>query len=204
MVYLLLGVFVFDQAKLLFHRKDVLPSEVAAIGSLFVFSCMLNFLWLISWQSLHIALAFMLIFGLWVVLILINYKLAKLEKPKWVYTVPFSVYLAWVCIATLANLNVLLIDLEFNFFGLTEEYWTASLIGIGICGTLLVLYLNEDIWFTMVLIWAFFGIYVKNKQLSSEGNWVIFMSLFAITILTIVGSVVCLRKWKKRHYFHSK
>lgn len=197
LVYLLLGFFAFKQARLLFYRKFELPAEVATIGFLFLYSCILNIFWLISWQSLHLEWAFILIFELWIILILIYYRLAKLENPKWFYTIPLSIYLAWVCVASLANLNVVLIHLDFNFFGLTEEYWTASLIGIGIAGTLLVLYLNKDIWFTIVLIWAFFGIYVKNIQLSNEENLVTYMSLFAILLLTIIGFFVGLKKWNK-------
>lgn len=199
LVYSILGFFAFSQAKLLFQKNVVLPTEVSAIGLLFLFSCILNFSWLIAWQSLNIGWAFVFIFMLWMVLILIYYKLAQLEKPKWFYTVPFSIYLAWVCIAALANLNVLLIESEFDFFGLTEEYWTASLIGLGICGTLLVLYLNEDIWFTIVLIWAFFGIYIKNKRLSIDDNWIIYMSLFAIIILSVIAVLVGLKNWNNKN-----
>lgn len=198
LVYILLGIFVLLNAKQLFQGNYRVPSEISAIGSLFLISCLLNVSWLISWQSLHIPLSFVFIFCLWLVLILIYYRLAQMEKVEWGYFVPFSVYLAWVCIAALANLNVLLIDQGFSFFGLTEEYWTATLIGIGIGGTLLVLYLNKDIWFTLVLIWAFYGIFMKNKQLSSEPSWVVNMSLFAMVSLFIIGGIVGWSKWRKK------
>ncbi|MEM6964868.1 MAG: hypothetical protein AAF573_08895, partial [Bacteroidota bacterium] len=178
-VYLFLGIFVYHQYQFLRLRDTTIAREVSTIGYLFLGSCILNICWLLAWQSLHIVLSFGCIFVLWLVLIGIYYKLAKLENARWQYVIPFSIYLAWICVAALASLNVLLIELEFNFFNLTEEYWTATLVGIVICGTLLVLYLNQDIWFTMVLIWAFFGIYTKNKQMTTDDNSVIFMSLLA-------------------------
>lgn len=197
-IYVLLGIFAYHQAKNLFQKDTAVPKEVTAIGLLFLGSSFFNFGWLMAWQSMHILWSFVLILILWILLILINYRLTILEKTKWLYRVPFSFYLAWVCITALANLNVLLIDLEFGFFGLTEESWTAMLIGIGICGTLLVLYLNQDLWFTGVLIWAFFGMYVKNQRISDDTNWVIIMSLFAIFFLLIIGTWVGFRKWNQQ------
>ena len=75
-----------------------------------------------------------------------------------------------LAVAALANLNVLLIDLEFSFFGLSEASWTATLVGLGIFGGLLVLYINRDLWFALVLIWAFLGIYVKNSDGTAAGS----------------------------------
>ena len=198
-IYALLGIFTIYQAKSIYSKKKVIPTEVSATGLLFLVTCVLNFGWLLAWQAMYITWSFVLIFILWILLILIYYRLAILEKAVWQFTVPFSFYLAWVCVAALGNLNVMLIDLGFDFFGLTEEYWTASLIGIGIGGTLLVLYLNEDLWFTLVLMWAFFGIYVKNRELSEDGNWVITMSLTAIVVLLVAGSWVGWKKWNRKN-----
>lgn len=195
-IYLLLGLFVFCDSKLLFRKNYTVPNEVLAIGQLFALSCILNVCWLITWQSLHISWSFISIFLLWLILIWLYSRLAKTNRTRWFYTLPISVYLAWVCIAALANLNVLLLHYDFTFFGLSDEYWTAGLIGLGIGGTLLVLYLNQDIWFTIVLIWAFFGIYKKNVVLSAETNWVIIMSITAMISLSIIGLWVGLKKWR--------
>jgi hypothetical protein len=197
-VYVLLGVYALAQAGTLFRKNETLKAEVSAIGFWFLISCLLNVSWLLAWQSMHIAWSFALIFALWLVLILIYYRLAMLDQAGWTFTIPFSFYLAWVCISSLANLNVLLLELDFGFFGLSQEYWTATLIGIGIGGTFLMLYLNKDIWFTLVLIWAFFGMYVKNTELSKGDSPVVFMSLLAMIVLFVVGSWVGWRKWQIR------
>lgn len=197
LVYLMLGVFTFMALRYFNNETGKIPKEVSRIGLLFLISCILNFMWLMSWQSLHIATAFLIILILWVVLIIINYRLTKLEGARWFSTIPFSIYLAWICVATLANMNVLLIDSGFDFFALSEELWTSILIGIGICGTLLVLYLNGDVWFTAVLIWAFFGIYIKNSRLSVDNDLVINTSLFAMLLLITIGIIVGIKNWKK-------
>ena len=193
----LLGVFIFFQAKSLVAKQKSLNEETAAVGYYFIISCFLNFVWLLSWQSMHLQVAFILIFVLWIVLIMLYYRLSQIQNAHSAFTVPFSFYLAWICVAGLANLNVVLIDGGFNFFGLTDEYWTALLILIGLCGTLLVLYLNQDIWFTLVLMWAFYGVYYKSDALSNGGNAVTKMALIAILSLMLIGGWVGIRKWTK-------
>ncbi len=199
-IYLLLGVFAFYQIKPKPQEDGKIPLEVSAIGFLFLISCIFNFAWLLTWQSMHITWAFISIFSLWILLIVINYRLTILGKAHSAYRVPFSAYLAWVCVAALANLNVLLMNLDFGFFGLTDENWTALLIVIGILGTFLVLYLNQDLTFTLVLIWAFYGIYVRNDQLSNGENIVVSMSLIGIATLFIVGAWVGWIKWNFKKF----
>ncbi len=196
-IYILLGVFIFAQTQA-WRRSRGIPPEVAAIGPLFLLTCLFNVAWLVTWQSLHIAWSFVSIFILWLLLMRLYYRLATLGSARWVYTLPFSVYFGWVCIAALANLNVLFMDLSVSFLGFPEEQWTTALIGLGIGGTLLVLYLNQDIWFTAVLIWAFYGIYSKNQAIGSADSWVVSMSLLAMVILTLAGLAVAWWKWRGR------
>ena len=183
-IYILLGVFIVYGFKL---DEGNAPKEVGAIGWLFVVSSLLNISWLLTWQSLNFGWATLSIFMYWIILIVINYRLTKLGHARWYFTIPFGVYLGWICVASLANHNVYLMVNDFSFFGLSEAVWTATLIGIGICGTLLVLFLNGDIWFTLVLIWAFFGIYMKNKDLSPIPTEVTYMTVFAMIFLTLAG-----------------
>lgn len=195
-VYILIGIFIFVQAKSYFDRKDSLSDEVEAIGSLFAVSCVLNIGWIVIWTSLFIPLAFAFIFVLWVLLMVVNYKLAKVENASWAYTVPFSIYFAWISIATLATLNVTLINLDIAFLGFNEENWTAGWVGLGVLGTLLFQYLNKSIWFTLVIIWSYFGIYIKNKQLFTDGNAVVLACLIAMVVLA--ASVVITRLTKPK------
>ncbi len=197
-VYALLGLFAFVQAKLLFNKTKVSASEVSSIGLLFLISSVLNFLWILAWQSQNLYLSFGIIFILWLVLILIYYRLAIIDKPKWFYWVPFSVYLAWVCVAALLNLNFVLIDLGFNFFGLSEEYWIAIIITTTIGGTLFMLLKNKDLVFALVVIWSFYWIYYKHDYLFDEANLTIYLSLSGIILLSFVGTVIGLHCWKQR------
>jgi len=46
--------------------------------------------------------------------------------------IPFSVYLGWITIATIANVTALLVDINWNAFGLGEPFWAIAVIIVGI------------------------------------------------------------------------
>ncbi len=184
-IYVLLILFIVRQSRGLWPKAQPAPKEVSLIGYLFLITSLCNIGWLLAWQSLHIVLAFAFIFIMWALLIRVYYRLATWGKAHWAFTVPFSFYLAWVAVAALANLNVSLMDLQFGFFGLEPEPWTAILVGLGTFGGLLVLYLNKDLSFALVIVWALFGIYVKNNAGSTNSNLVVSSALIGMAILAI-------------------
>lgn len=161
-LYTLLGVFVFHQAKGFFQKEKPVPKEVGQIGFLFILSCFFNMGWLVTWQSLHFWPSFAMLFFLWATLILIYYRLAPFNSSNWLFALPISAYLAWVAVAGLANLYVTLMASGFSFGGLSQESIGIIGVSIGVFGGLLVLVLNKDWWFIMVLIWAILGIFIKN------------------------------------------
>ena len=184
-IYMLLGIYIYFQSKPIFQKQKMIPEEVTLIGHLFIATCVLNFGWLLAWQSMHIGWSFVLIFVLWILLILISHRLTMYRKGHWGFTIPFSVYLSWVSVAALANLNVWLIDLGFGFFGLAPENWAAALVVLGIFGGLLVFYLNKDYFFLLVLAWAYFGIYMKNSSVDQCLASAALVGISAVLIMCI-------------------
>jgi hypothetical protein len=71
---------------------------------------------------------------------------------------PFSIYLGWISVATIANASVVLLNLNWNGFGLTETIWTVIMLVIAtVLGWKMTLK-RSDVFYTLVLIWAFIGI----------------------------------------------
>ncbi|MEO1257574.1 MAG: hypothetical protein AAFZ15_02220 [Bacteroidota bacterium] len=186
-IYVLLGVFIIFQSRSIFQKEEKIMAEVQEIGYLFVITCLLNFSWLLTWQSLYIGWAFGLVFILWISLIVVGYRLTMYRKAHWSITVPFSIYLSWVSLTALANLNVLLIDLDFGFFGLSPESWAASLVVLGVFGCLLVFYLNKDYWFLLVLAWGYFGTYMKNRDADHYLPMVALGGMIIVLAMTIAA-----------------
>ncbi|MEL6922802.1 MAG: hypothetical protein AAFO94_02060, partial [Bacteroidota bacterium] len=184
-IYALLAFFIWWQSARWFKRADRDPVEVQRVGYLFLLTCAFNICWLISWQSLHLVWSFVFMVALWATLIAIYYALAPMGRNHWMVTMPFSAYLAWVAVAALANLNVLLIEWGFNYFGLSAEAWTSLLIGVGVFGGYLVLWLNRDWWFSLVLIWALFGIYIKTSTPGAGGGIIVNVCLVGMLLLAM-------------------
>lgn len=200
-IYLGLGIAIYALYKKYSTESiEEKRGELEAIKFLFPLTCILNIAWLISWQSLNIVPAFFIIFVYWTLLIVIRYRLCHFENIRWVIKIPFSLYLGWISIATLANLNVMLYELDFNFFNMSQDLWTATLIAIGIIGTLFVLMLYQDIPFSLVLIWAFFGIYMKNSNANVAADLTIYMTNIAMVVIALTSLVMAFQLMTKRKH----
>jgi hypothetical protein len=76
--------------------------------------------------------------------------------------VPFSVYLGWISVATIANDTAFLISIQWDGFGIDQLTWTILIIALGTLLTLLMLALRKDIMFSLVILWAYLGIWLKR------------------------------------------
>ncbi len=105
-IYLLLSAFVVYQAFGSAKQKEFQKK----INWLFVLSCAANITWLFLWQFEYLGLSVILMFLLLVSLTSIYLRLgigkSKVSKTeKLVVHLPFSVYLGWITIASIANRN---------------------------------------------------------------------------------------------------
>ena len=102
--------------------------------------------------------------------------------------VPFSVYLGWITIATIADVSVTLVSLAWDGFGISQETWAILVIVIALLITLLVVATRKDIAYGLVIIWALLGITVKqsgnqNVVMATEGSAIIVAIALAVSIL---------------------
>jgi len=188
-IYFLLGVFVIFQA---------LPSEKQKeyhekISWLFVLSSVLNIVWLFLWQFEYLAFSVIIMFLLLASLILIYLRLdigkSKVGlREKMTVHLPFSTYLGWITIASIANVSVALVSLEWDGFGISSLTWVTLVVIIALLITILVLVTRRDIAYGLVIIWAFVGIAVEQ---SANQDIVTLTQASAITVLiTLVSSII--------------
>ncbi|MBI9107589.1 MAG: hypothetical protein JEZ04_12655 [Spirochaetales bacterium] len=57
---------------------------------------------------------------------------------------PFSVYLGWITVATIANTTAFLVNVKWDRFGLSESIWTIIMIAAAVLITCLVIYSKKD------------------------------------------------------------
>ena len=191
-IYILLGAFVIYQA---------LPGQRAKpyheqIGWLFVLSSIINICWLFLWQYELLAPSLILMFLLLATLILIYTRLGigkstpTFQEKIAVHT-PFSVYLGWITIASIANVAVTLVSINWDGFGINPETWTAIITIIALLLTLIVTATRKDIAYGLVVVWALLGIASKQTNTNivtaaQASAIIILLALVGITILTIL------------------
>lgn len=196
-IYVLLGVFVVFQA---------LPSQQDAvfqkqIGWLFVLSSSANIAWLFLWQFEYLVLSVVVMFLLLSALILTYRRLgvgksAVKMSEKLAVHVPFSVYLGWITIASIANIAVTLVSLRWDGFGISATAWAAFVTMLALAVTVFVVASRRDIAYALVIIWALAGIAVKQ---TGEPIVVLLMETsIAVIIIASAASLLAAKLRRKR------
>ncbi len=180
-IYVLLGIFVVFQ---------VLPSERGKeyqkrIGFLFLLSSIFNIVWLFLWQYENLLLSVVVMFLLLASLIAIyvNVGIGRSQttlREILAVHIPFSVYLGWITIASIANVAAALVSVNWKGFGIASETWAILIIVTAQVITLLMLGTRKDMAYGLVVVWALMGIAVKQNEYQS------------IVVMAEAGSVVIL------------
>lgn len=163
-IYLGLPAYMVFQA---LPAQRAAPS-LRAIGWPYVLSGIANSIWIFLWHYNQFALSLVVMLVLLVSLIVIYQRLnpwrATASASEWWTThVPFSIYLGWITVATVANVATVLLDSGWEGGFLPPMAWSLTMISVA---TLIGLYfamIKRDIAYVAVLVWAFVGIAVKQN-----------------------------------------
>lgn len=163
-IYTLLIVFVIYQA---------LPSQrenpyLRKIGYWFALTCIANGTWLVLFHYNLFALSMVAMVVLLAALIMIYLRLQVgqgkvTNATRWCIQIPFSTYLGWITVATVANAAYVLYDANWNGFGISGEIWTVAMLIIATVITLTIILRHRDVAYSAVLLWALVGIVVKQS-----------------------------------------
>jgi benzodiazapine receptor len=95
--------------------------------------------------------------------------------------VPFSVYLGWVTIATIANISVTLVSVGWDGFGISLQTWAILVLALAVILDLAVIATRRDIAYSFVFIWALVGIGVNQAANPS----IVLVSEIAVVIIAV-------------------
>ncbi|MCI4668673.1 MAG: hypothetical protein MRZ79_11105 [Bacteroidia bacterium] len=195
-IYLFLIGFAVYQGRDLLLRRSLNMDFREQIGPWFIASNVFNMLWLFAWLNEKLGLALLLMLGLLISLTAIYTRLGvgvrKVISPvKWFVHIPFSIYLGWICVATIANASAWLVAIKWNAFGLFAEIWTGIMILVaGILGSGLG-FKRKDYALRLVFLWAFTGIFLKINGLDfPEGQyllWTIGIAMGGILVSIVLS-----------------
>jgi len=185
LIYVLLAIFVVYQLIPSVRRDARKVDFVQRIGPLFFISCLANIGWIFAWhyEMVSLSLVMMLILLGCLLAIYLRLNIGKSEAPKaekYFVHLPFSVYLGWITIATIANVTALLVNTNWSAWGLGEQFWAVAVIIVGIAIALSVLFTRKDIFYCLVVDWALLGILIKRLSVTTVPDQ-------SVVIVTIVG-----------------
>jgi hypothetical protein len=164
-IYVLLGAFTTWQALPRNRESGVLRS----LGYLPALSGVFNTTWILLWQYEVFALTVPVMLGLLVTLIAIHLRLwAHRDELRgttyWTVRAPWSVYLGWITVATIANIAQSLSWAGFTGFGIEPTLLAAAVLltGTAIAATFVRRF--RDVAYGLVIVWAYIGVAVKEQD----------------------------------------
>ena len=197
LIYLLLAAFVVYQS---------LPSQreneaLARVSAWFKVGCVANTLWMFTWHLEWIMVALLLI-------VLLLYSLARIYASlgvvddtataggRWFVQLPFSVYLGWVAVATIANASAMQAALGWNDLGLDAVAWTlAKIVLAGMIGAW-ALFRRRDIAFALTVAWAAWGIAAGQAATPAVAHTATALAILLLLHSVSVGAVFALQRSK--------
>ncbi len=102
---------------------------------------------------------------------------------KWAVHLPFSIYLGWITVATVANISDVLDFLKWDRFGIAPEIWMSIVLAAVLLIAVLMAFTRRDVAYAVVLLWALAGISVKQAEVPAVvvPTWITF-GLVALTL----------------------
>ncbi len=181
-IYLLQMSFVIAQFKI---KEENYFKELSLWYWL---SCFANVSWILVWQYLFttasVVVMLVLLFSLTRIFLLLQQSKMRTTIEQVFIKLPFVVYLAWICVATIANISALLVSLHWQGGFLSEEQWAIAMIIVAALLGLFIAYKFKEPAILLVLIWAFFGIY--SKWITTEHETIAITSRIAGVVLAVV------------------
>jgi hypothetical protein len=182
---------------LAFAVYQALPAQrenprLRKIGYWFALSCLANSVWIFMWHynlfPLSLLVMLVLLAALLVIYLRLDIGRTRVSTvERWCVNIPFSVYLGWITVATVANVTDVLYDLGWNGFGIAPETWAVIMLIIAAGLGVAMAVTRRDVAYLLVLVWAFAGIGVKQAAvpLVATTAWIvtalmIFMIFYAV------------------------
>jgi hypothetical protein len=194
LIYLLLILFAIYQARDFFKKEKIEMPYLTKITPFFILASAANILWIFLWHYEQVALSLiaMLILLISLIAIYIKLKVGQQQIPlkeKIFIHVPFSVYLGWITVATIANITAWLVTISWDGFGISDVTWTIIVLCVATLLTLIILYKRRDIAYSLVIIWALLGIVIKRMQDQTEIATTATIAI-VIIIIAIIGTFI--------------
>ncbi len=203
-----IGLLGYSFYQSLPKNKDKAFLDEVAIW--YAMSCIANIMWLVLW-TLELIVATPVVMLVLLGSLVVSYISLHLNIPPddeftwqdrlFVY-LPFSIYLGWISVATIANIASFLDSFGITDLVLDGRMWAAILMVVAaiLAGALLIF--AQDLPFAVTVLWGLFGIFNNGDNISPQLGPIQIAFLAALMIIAGCGSYAIFtwyRKYSEEH-----
>jgi len=173
----------------LLRRLAYLPATVG----------LLNALWIVLWHWGVFVLTVPVMVAILLALIEIDRRI-RVDRPaalvrgsdvpaavRWLVRLPFSVYLGWISIATIANVAAFLLSIGYRGTPFPEQAWAVAVLGVGLAIAAWFVLTRRDPAYGLVFVWAYAGIVAKQAAYPPVATSA---AIGAVIVLALVVAVL--------------
>jgi len=206
-IYILIIMFAAYQARDLFKKEKIEMPFIKKTSYYFFLAGLANMSWIFAWHYQQVLLSVLIMLVLFASLlkIYLNLDIGKeivSRKERIFIQVPISFYLGWITVATIANVTAFLVTINWDGFGVSDVLWAMIVILVALVITLLMIITRKDVAYSLVIVWALFGIYIKRTDITYGIQNEIALTaavsaiIIILAILVEVGMDIFMRKQK--------
>lgn len=186
-----LGLLVFPVYQIIKNRDD--HDAWIGLRKIFAANVVLNGLWLVfasyDWLWLSVGVIVLML----ATLFRINQLLIRIaadggQVSFWAERLVFSLYFAWITLATVLNVASALDFYGWGGFGIPEVNWTLIIGGVAIAITSYTALKFRDFIYPLVVVWAFVALGVRHW-----GETTALVGLAGVAIAVALGVAVLVR-----------
>jgi len=177
---------------------QVLPAQrdnprLQAIGFWVVLGGLANSMWIFLWHYEQFigTLSVMLVLLASLIATYLRLGIGKTKVSKsetWLARTPFSIYLGWITVATIANATDVLDFLKWNAFGMAAQTWFLVILVAVLAISTLMSISRRDVAYILVILWALVGI---GYKFSAEPLiWIVSLTTALLVALGLLYSIL--------------
>lgn len=191
-VFAIWGVIYIGWIAFTIYQFQPLQKEsprLRRLGYLFAISNLFNAAWLFTWHYNAFGLSVLIMLAL-LGLLIASYLRLNMNRvtvtraERWSVDIPFSIYLGWITVATVANVTDWLYLVEWNGFGIPAQLWAVIMLAVASLLGVLMTLTRWDAAYLFVLVWSFVGIAVKQTPAPNVvvSAWIAAALMFALAM----------------------
>lgn len=189
------GIFVFPIYQW-FKRKEGNPLW-KQVHAWFCLNVILNGLWLATASLDWLVVTVVIMLVMLVTLYQINSLLIRIRKDNeglsyWPEKFVFSIYFAWITLASALNITAALVYYQWDGFGLGNIPWSVAILSVAAFIAGIAFWKYKDVAYAGVVIWAFVALVVKHMGV----NPVLAYLSIGVIILYLVLIILSQTKFK--------